>query len=159
MRNKVSFEYFESVFKHTAKAFCQNLRCTYKGYHLTAIDGDQLLIERMLDAISLGYRGQKCGKNLETFGMKMYLTLAVDMISGAPLAITTDSNQNELRSGLESTKKVISLYNVGSIDNHSKSKHIFTYDRLYFCRDFIELHEQSYWVYCQMQTKWNFFGN
>lgn len=146
MRNKVSWEYFEFVFNQSSSAFCQKLRSTYKGYYLTAIDGDQYTIERNLHTTNEGYKGQKCGKNKETFGLKMFLTIAVDMISGSPLAITASENSDELTSGLQTTTKVLNRHNhekEGIVVKKSLEKHIFTYDRLYFCGKLIELHKQN----------------
>jgi hypothetical protein len=140
MRKKVSFKYFESVFNRTAATFCENLRPTHKGYYLTSVDGDQYLIERTQDALSLGFKGQKCGSSVETFGLKIYLTLATCMISGAPLAITTSTNQNELVSGIETTEKVATNHGLILRNKTEPEKQIFCYDRLYFGRALIDLH-------------------
>jgi Transposase DDE domain len=144
MRSKVSWSFFESVFTQSAKDFCQTLRPTYKGYFLTAVDGDQYLLERTKDALICGFKGQKCGNNRETYGLKMYLTLATCMISGAPIAITIGQNQHELKSGIESTMKCLRLFNVDAYDKVHSSRQIFTYDRLYLSSELIAVHtEQS----------------
>jgi hypothetical protein len=140
MREKVSYSYFESVFNRTAANFFENLRPAYKGYYLTSVDGDQYLVARSQDALSHGFKGQKCGKNLETVGLKMYLTLATCMISGAPLAITTSEKPNELVSGIETTRKVAMNHELILPNKIDPKKQIFCYDRLYFGRDLIDLH-------------------
>jgi hypothetical protein len=142
MRNSVSWKYFEHIFDHTAKAFCEKSRPSFKGYFLTAIDGDQYLLERTKDILSNGFKGQKCGKNTETFGLKMYLTIATCMITGAPLAITTGQCSNELKSGIGTTRKVLSLCKTESSNVSKAIQNIFCYDRLYFGRNIIDLHKE-----------------
>ena len=140
-RDRVSWRYFEWVFEHTATHFCEKNRPLFKGYYLTAIDGDQYLIERNKHTLNAGYSGQKCGKNHESYGLKMYLAFGIDMISGAPLGISISTNPNELALGLESTKKIHKLQSLFNKSGLDTIKHIFTYDRLYFCRDLIDLHK------------------
>lgn len=143
MRNKVSWKFFESAFSSTVKSFCEKLRPQYKGYYLTAVDGDQYLLERRKDALEKGFKGQKCGKNKETMSLKMYLTVGTCMITGAPLAITTSSDSNELMSGLETTQKIIDLQNLHSKNKTTLNNHIFSYDRLYFSVKLIDLHKTN----------------
>lgn len=69
--------------------------------------------------------------------------MVIDMISGAPLSIKTGSTQNELKSGLESTRKSHQHFNIDNVPNYTNNKHIFRYDRLCFCKELIELHTQQ----------------
>jgi hypothetical protein len=141
MRNSVSWRCFENFFNQTASAFCEKLRPDFKGYFLTAIDGDQYLLERTKDSINNGFKGQKCGEGLETQGLKMYLTIATCMITGAPLAINTSPSPNELESGIETTKKTM-LLQTSELSCVTRAKqNIFCYDRLYFGKRIIDLHK------------------
>ena len=140
MRDRVSWAFFERTFSDSVIKFCNNVRTHFKGYYLNAVDGDQYLIERNKFTIAEGYKGHKCGKNLESYGLKMYVAIGIDMISGCPLAITMATMPNELKLGLETTKKIYELHTQKNYAIVSTQKHIFTYDRLYFCTEFIELH-------------------
>lgn len=152
MRDLVSWTFFRDTFRQSVRAFCKNLRPSWRGFYLTAVDGDQYCIPRNDDTVSAGYKGQSCGINLETYGMKMYVALGCDVITGAPLALVPHENANELQCGIRVTREVYDAQKQKKRSKFNSNSHLFIYDRLYLCGELLELHAEfgtSFVVRCK----------
>lgn len=142
MRELVSWKFFQNAFQQSVKAFCKKLRPTWKGFYISAVDGDQYVLPRNDSTLAAGYRGQSCGLNLETYGMKMYVALGNDVITGTPLALVPSETANELKCGINVTRE-IHRYQANNCRGKTDLAHqLYLYDRLYLCRELLELHDE-----------------
>ena len=152
MRELISCTFFRDTFQQSAKAFCNKLRPAWKGFYISAVDGDQYGLPRNTDTVGAGYRGQSCGLNLETYGLKMYLALGCDVITGVPLAIVPSQTANELTCGINVTREIYNTQGIYGRDKSLASNQLFLYDRLYLCRDLLDTHRElgtSFIVRCK----------
>jgi hypothetical protein len=99
----------------------------YRGHYLIGIDGDDLNFLPSKDLLENNYRGFSTVNNQETHYLKMYLTKAVDLLSGTVLNFDYSSTQDEIGMACG----MISSLPAGSIA---------IYDRLYLSSILIETH-------------------
>jgi hypothetical protein len=118
------------------------VRPSWKGFYITAIDGDQYNLQRSSDALEHDYRGYPLENNKESYGLKMYVLNAVDVVTGAPLMQLSSHKIEELSLGISATEKVFHLQNDSHSNRKQVKKQIFIYDRLYLCSDFLSIHQQ-----------------
>lgn len=142
MRELVSWKFFRDAFLQSAKAFCRKFRPSWKGFYISAVDGDQYGLPRNSDTIASGYKGQSCGLNLETYGLKMYVALGCDVITGVPLALVPSSTANEMTCGIAVTREICKIQNGKVRPKSSNVDQLFLYDRLYLCTELLELHAE-----------------
>jgi hypothetical protein len=94
-RAKVSFKFFEEIFEQQLDKV-KSKRKTYRGFHVYAIDGDQLDIAPSRDLVDAGFRGYwGRTKNTETHYLKMYSVQAYDVINGLLSSFKFSEKQNE----------------------------------------------------------------
>ena len=142
MRTLVSWEFFKDTFMSSVSSFCGKIRPTWKSFYITAVDGDQFNLPRNENTLSLGYKGVVCGIDVESFGLKMYSTMACDAITGAPITIKTSESLDELHSGIATTKEAFSLQMASGSKNIRPELNLFLYDRLYMCSDLLDTHQE-----------------
>lgn len=116
-RSKVSFKFFEDIFRTGFRGLQGNRKCL-RGFHIYAIDGDQLDLPASTDILSEDYRGYPCSHQRETYYPKMYTAHVVDLINGAVREFCYSSTQDE-------THQARAI--VGSLEKNS----ISIYDRLH----------------------------
>lgn len=155
MRDLVSSEFFKDTFNSSVSHFCQKIRPTWNSFYITSIDGDQFNLPRNVNTLSLGYKGAPCGPNTESFGLKMYSTMACDAITGAPITIKIGKENDELHSGIAITKEAFCIQMTSKKNNIRPELNLFLYDRLYMCTDLLETHKElgsSFIVRCKKST-------
>lgn len=128
VRKKVSYEFFEDVFRNDLREHESN-RKTFKGFHIYAIDGDQLDLPRSSDVVSYDFVGYPSSLARETHYPKMYTTQALDVLSGEVREFHFSNRQDEIH---------LARGIVKSLETNS----ISIYDRLH-CRydTFLSHHE------------------
>ena len=142
MRDLVSCDFFKDTFMSSVSSFCGKIRPTWKSFYITAIDGDQFNLPRNENTLSLGYKGVPCGIDIESYGLKMYSTMACDAITGAPITIKTSELLDELHSGIASTREAFSIQMASKSNNIRPESNLFLYDRLYMCLDLLDTHKE-----------------
>lgn len=117
IRSRVSYQFFEDTFKKQIADF-EALRPKYRGFHIYAIDGDQMTLPQSPDILRKGYRGYPCKDAKETYYPRMYVTHAVDVICGVTKDIAHSITNNECAAAVQMAR---------SFEKNS----ITLYDRLY----------------------------
>jgi hypothetical protein len=134
-RQTVSYEFFRDQYTDLIKQNEHN-RPKYKGFKISAVDGDQYYLPRTDDLESNEYKGHSCENSRETYYLKMYVSLVVDCITGVPVNFfySNSLNENEIaeKQYIPSTKK----------------DEISIYDRLYLSEELINAHysANSYFI-------------
>jgi len=128
VRTKVSYEFFEEVFRNDLREQ-ESKRPTYNGFHIYAIDGDQLDLPRSSDVVSYDFVGYPSSLARETHYPKMYTTQAFDVLSGEVREFHFSNKQDEVRLARQMTKAL-------------EPNSIAIYDRLHCSYDtFLSHHE------------------
>lgn len=137
-RNSISYDFFKNTYDGSLAGIVPKLP-TWNGFRFTGIDGDQLTLYRTKELEDMGYTGSKISDNEESYGLKMYIVLATDLITGAPIAFKESKTNDELALACKIVEK-------------SDSSDIYVYDRLYFCKQLIQAHKTagSYFV-CRLK--------
>jgi hypothetical protein len=94
-RAKISYKFFESIFREDLKSN-ESKRITYKGFHLYAIDGDQLELPASQEILNHGYRGYPSREQQETHYPKMYTTQVLDICNGSIRDFFYSTEQSEV---------------------------------------------------------------
>lgn len=110
--------------------YFHTFRPQYKGYFVTSLDGDQYQTRRYQDLLNNGYEGYPVGDDKETRDLKVYAVLAVDSMTGTPLAIEYSETNDEI------SKAIL-------IMSAAKHPNIFVFDRLYFSLELLEEAKKS----------------
>ena len=142
MRGLVSWEFFKDTFMSSVSSFCGKIRPTWKFFYITAIDGDQFNLPRNENTLSLGYKGVPCGIAIESYGLKMYSTMACDAITGAPITIKTSELLDELHSGIDTNRESFSIQMASRSTEIKPELNLFLYDRLYMCLSLLDTHNE-----------------
>lgn len=117
MRTRVSFQFFiHALTKLLAGA--QDLRRTFRGYHVYAIDGFQAVLPRTADVLKHGYVGGAVGQYRETYYPKMYVSHCYDVLS----EVTRDVRFSPQNEELSLAEEIVAKLEKNSIT---------LYDRLY----------------------------
>jgi hypothetical protein len=94
-RQKVSYEFFESIFLNGLSRQ-DPYRRTYRGYYIYAADGDQYDLPASKDVLGKGYRGYPSKNNLETHFPKMYVVQLLDLVNGTVQDFRYSHEQHEV---------------------------------------------------------------
>ena len=127
IRGRISYTFFEDAFREQVNAF---QRPKFRGFHIYAIDGDQMTLPQSPDVLSKGYRGYPCKNDKETYYPRMYVTHAVDVISG----VTKDVAYSTVNNECEAANKMVLGFEKDSIS---------LYDRLHFGRNLVRSHKKA----------------
>jgi hypothetical protein len=80
-RSKVSYKFFEDIYQKDLKKLSKSRR-TYQGFHIYAVDGDDLNLPASGQVLKQGYRGSRFDKQFETYYPKMYTVYSYDILNG-----------------------------------------------------------------------------
>jgi hypothetical protein len=127
VRKKVSYEFFKEIFEDHLKAL-EKRRKLYRGFHVYAVDGDQLELPASKDVLEHGYQGYPSSKNRETHFPKMYTTQVLDVINGSIRNFSFSTHQDEVHLARE------------FVDGFEKNS-IAIYDRLHCGYDTFLAHQ------------------
>lgn len=94
-RDRVDYKFFEDIFRQGVSAH-KNHRRTYRGFHVYAIDGDQLELPASSDVLKNGYRGWQFANNQETHYPKMYAAQAFDVVNDLIIDFAQSSAVDEV---------------------------------------------------------------
>jgi Transposase DDE domain len=128
-RSKVCHSFFKDIYEADLLRLNQ-ARKTYRGFHIYAVDGDDLNLPCSNRILAEGYRGWCFNKNFETYYPKMYTVYAYDVMNG-------------LVSGFKQSQRSEEFYSaIGLIPNFEKNS-IAIYDRLYGSYPVMSAHAAS----------------
>lgn len=116
-RDKVSYKFFKNIYESDLQRL-NSARKTYRGFHIYAVDGDDLNLPRSQDVLNEGYKGYPYSKTFETHYPKMYTVFAYDVLNGLFHRFSFSNRYQELPLALEMSD---------SFERNS----ITIYDRLY----------------------------
>jgi IS4 transposase len=117
VRDKVSFEFFKDIFQEDLSKR-EEKRKTFRGFHIYAVDGDDLNLPASPAILDSGYRGYPYAKKFETHYPKMYTVIAYDILNGLVRNFSHSNKYREYRSAVDMVK---------TFEKNS----ITIYDRLY----------------------------
>jgi len=128
-RGRISFRFFRDIFEEQIEQF-EEERPTYKGFHIYGVDGDQMSLPAASEILEHGYRGYPSPGKKETYFPRMYVTHAVDVMSGVSKAIRYSPHNDEHPFACRLAR---------SYEKNS----ITLYDRLHLSAELIRAHHQA----------------
>lgn len=129
IRKKISYEFFRDIFFKLLTDFDEQ-RFTYHGLKIYAVDGLQLHLPRTKDLLKKGYRGRSLGQYYDTYGLRMYLCHAYDVITG----VTKDLRFSPWNDEIAHAKNMVKGFGKDSLA---------LYDRLYISEKMILAHYRA----------------
>ena len=102
-RDKVSYHFFKDIYETDLKRL-SGTRKTYRGFHIYAVDGDDLDLPASKSVLQNGYRGYPYAKKFETYYPKMYTVYAYDVMNGLVHNFAFSSKYQELNLAVDMTK-------------------------------------------------------
>lgn len=133
-RKRISYRFFRDLlFLFLQRS--NNLRRTYNGYYIYAIDGFETEIPRSEEILKAGYSGRSLGSIRQTYYPRLYMSHCWDVINGVTKDLVIQKNNEELKAA------------VNLIPDLEKNS-IALYDRLYFCERLVRTHygSQNYFI-------------
>ncbi len=127
-RNKISKLFFKDILQELLNSF---KRPTWRGYHIYATDGFELVLPNAGDARAIGYTGRRLktdsGATGETYYPHMYTVQTYDVLSRTTKAVYVSTVNNETNGALSNIKdlelKSLTLYDRGFCNNKVISAH------------------------------------
>ena len=129
VRDRISYEFFKDIFEKLLHDF-EDLRCSYQGLKIYAVDGLELHLPRTKDLKRHGYRGRAVSGYLDTYGLRMYACHAYDVLSGVTKAVRFSPWLDELTHA----KNMVKGFGKNSLA---------LYDRLYISAKMITAHHRG----------------
>lgn len=128
-RGKVSYTFFKDIYDSDLERL-NTSRKTFRGFHIYAVDGDDLNLPCSRQILKEGYRGYLYDKKHETYYPKMYTVYAYDVINGLVQRFAHSKTREELYTA------------IGLIPSFEKNS-IAIYDRLYGGYPVMSEHEKA----------------
>ena len=129
IRQKISYEFFKDIFFKLLNDF-EECRFTYHGLKIFAVDGLELHLPRTKDLKKKGYRGRSIMQYMDTYGLRMYLCHAYDVLSG----VTKDLRISPWNDEISHAKNMV---------KHFGRNSLAIYDRLYISGKMIVAHHHA----------------
>lgn len=129
VRKKISYKFFKDIFEKLISDF-DELRITYQGLKIFAVDGLEVHLPRTADIKKHGYRGRAVSGYLDTYGLRMYLCHAYDVLSG----VTKDLRFSPWNDEISHAKNMVKGFGRDSLA---------LYDRLYISAKMIIAHHRA----------------
>jgi Transposase DDE domain len=129
IRKKISYLFFKDIFEKLLSDF-EDSRFTYQGLKIYAVDGLELHLPRTTDLKKHGYRGRAVMQYLDTYGLRMYLCHAYDVLSG----VTKDLRFSPWNDEIAHAKNMV---------KHFGKDSLALYDRLYISTKMILAHHHA----------------
>jgi len=129
VRKRISYEFFKDIFHKLIIDF-EDSRFTYQGLKVYAVDGLQLHLPRTKDLTKHGYRGRAVSHYLDSYGLRMYLCHAYDVLSG----VTKDLRFSPWNDEIAHAKNMV---------KHFGRQSLAMYDRLYISTKMLHAHRRA----------------
>lgn len=129
IRHKISYEFFKDICFKLLLDF-DRFRVTYHGLTIFAVDGLELHLPRTKDLKKHGYRGRAVTRYSDTYGLRMYLCHAYDVLSG----VTKDLRISSWNDEISHAKNMV---------KHFGRNSLAIYDRLYISTKMILAHHNA----------------
>lgn len=129
VRDRISYTFFKDIFEKLLFDF-EGSRFTYQGLKIYAVDGLELHLPRTKDLTKRGYRGRAVSQYSDTYGLRMYLCHAYDVLSG----VTKDLRFSPWNDEISHAKNMVKGFGKQSLA---------LYDRLYISGKMILAHHQA----------------
>ena len=129
-RASVSWSFFFSVFQNLIEEWAPH-RPKWRGFYVSAIDGDKLTLPHSEDILEKGYKGTPTTKNRETYYPVMYYGCAIDVISGVPIGLKFSPENDEITLGVK------------LIETCMNKDTVVILDRFYLSKRMLEMYKQT----------------
>jgi len=137
-RQRVSFEFFKERFYELVDQ-ANDLRRTYRGFYIYAIDGQETTIPLSEQILEVGFRGRARAHDMETYYPRLYVSALLDVVNEFVVGVRPTAERNENNDAKELLEK-------------TERNSIVLYDRAYICKALLRAHQDkgNYFIFrCQ----------
>lgn len=141
-RKTISYQFFSDLYHQIITGWFSE-RPTWKGFYVSAIDGDDVSLPATQDVVDSGYRGTPVRGKRETYYPTAYTTFETDVLTGVPVNVCFSKDNDEIGGAIEMLRNSV-----------CPEKTLTIYDRFYLSTRLLDEYteENSGYFVCRCKS-------